>query len=111
MHQEDTRRISARTPLYDHAGQVLGWYDPGTIRRLMRRHDVHVIGTRHRVTGLRFAGPDPAGLMLSGSRHRCSTGEPHQNENYYNIDGVWHIDFIPQNWRVYFLATAYAASI
>lgn len=108
MHQEDPRRISARTPLRDHAGQLLGWYDAAAVRRLMRRSDIHVIGTRHRVTGLRFAGPDPAGLSLSGSRHRRAAGDPHRNENYYNPENCWHIDFIPPHWRAHFAVTAYA---
>jgi hypothetical protein len=106
MHKE-TRRISARTPLLDHAGETLGWYDAVSVRELMSRPGVYVIGTRTRVTGLRFAGPDPAGLLLSGSRHRSSTGEPHRNENYYNPQGCWHIDFIPHHWRAFF-SMAYA---
>jgi hypothetical protein len=102
MHQEDLRRISARTPLRDHAGQLLGLYNADAVRKLMRRSDIHVIGTRHRVTGLRFAGPDPAGLAHSGSHKRRPAGDPHRNENYYNCEGCWHIDFIPHHWRVYF---------
>lgn len=107
MH-EDHRRISARTPVRDHAGEVLGHYDRSTIRRLMGRSDVHVIGTRHRVTGLRFAGPDPADLSLSGSHHRRSAGDPHRQENYYNVEGCWHIDFLQRKWKVYFALAAYA---
>ena len=68
MQTGDARRISSRTALYDHAGEKLGTYDREKTRKLMTRPDVIVIGTRKRITGLRFAGPDrrgPAALGLT----------------------------------------------
>lgn len=103
MHA-DPRRISQRTPLRDHAGEILGWYDPGTIRSLLGRPDVIVIGTRKRIIGLCFAGPDPSGLQFSGSHRKRQAGTPHNQENYYNVRGVWHIDRIPNNWKGHYLA-------
>jgi hypothetical protein len=104
MQTGDVRRISRRTALYDHAGEKLGDYDREKTRKLMTRPDVIVIGTRHRITGLRFAGPDAAGLLLSGSHHRRPAGTPHRHENYYIPAGVWHIDRIPSSWRKYFFS-------
>jgi hypothetical protein len=63
-----------------------------------------VESSRTRVISLRFAGPDPAGLALSGSHHRRPAGTPHRHENYYNPAGVWHIDRIPSSWRKYFFS-------
>ena len=100
----DSRQISSRTPLRDHAGEILGWYDEGTIRKLLTRPDIMVIGTRKRITGLCFAGPDPSGLQFSGSHHKRQAGTPHNQENYWNVRGVWHIDRIPGNWRRHYLA-------
>jgi len=104
MQTGDVRRISRRTALYDHAGEKLGSYDREKTRKLMTRPDVLVIGTSKRITGLRFAGPDPAGLRLSGSKHRRPAGTPHRHENYSNVRGVWHIDRIPSSWRKYFFS-------
>lgn len=100
--QPDTRRISAETPLYDHAGMLLSECGRERTLELMTRPDVIVIGTKKRITGLRFLGPDTAGLLLSGSTFRRPAGSPHRQENYYNPPGVWHIDRIPDGWRIYF---------
>jgi len=102
QYHADERRISARTPVFDHAGSELGRYEPARIRELMRRPDVVVHGNRKRILTLRFLGPDPSHLTLSGSRHKRPCGSPHKNENYYNPPGVWHLDRIPPGWRIYF---------
>lgn len=94
MHP-DTRRISQRTPLRDHAGVTIGFYPPDKIRALILRTDVIVIGTRKRITAVAFLGPDPAGLLSAGSQRRRPVGSPHTHENYYNVRGSWHIDRIP----------------
>ena len=98
----ETRRISASTPLYDHAGELLGQCGREKTHEMMSRPDVLVIASKKRILGLRFLGPDPAHL-LSGSRHRRPAGTPHQQENYWNPRGVWHIDRIPEKWKVHFM--------
>ena len=102
MHTHDERRLAARTPIYDHAGMELGRYEPARIRELMKRSDIHVSGSKKCIRSLHFLGPDPAHLLQSGSRWRRPAGTPHRRENYYNIAGVWHIDRIPDGWRVHF---------
>ena len=104
MQTGDVRRISRRTALYDHAGEKLGTCNRKRTQELLTRPDVIVIGTRKRITGLRFAGPDPAGLRLAGSHHRRPAGSPHRHENYSNVKGVWHINRIPSSWRKYFFS-------
>lgn len=102
MKPNENRRISARTPLYDHAGAVLGHYPRERVLEIMQQPGVLVIGSRKRIFALHFLGPDPALLMLSGSKHRRPAGTPHRNENYYNPPGVWHLDRIPVSWSPLF---------
>lgn len=101
-HYHEGRRISSRTPLYDHAGAELGKYPAREIIRLIDSGRVFIIGTKHRIKGLRFLGPDPARLAFSGSRHRRPVGAPHTHENYYNPPGCWHLDRIPSSLRPLF---------
>jgi hypothetical protein len=97
------RKLARKTPVYDHADSWLYDADRDQARDLMRRRDVDVIGTATRVKALRFRGPDPA-LQLSGSRRRRGIAEPHRNENYYNVRGVWTIDRVPEVYRPHFHA-------
>lgn len=92
------RKLARQTPVYDHADRLLYRADREKARELMKRRGVDIIGTATRVKGLRFRGPDPA-LQLGGSRRRRGIGTPHQNENYYNVRGCWHIDRIPLELR------------
>ena len=103
-HAHDGKRISARTPLYDHAGQELGTCTPHDALRLIQKNDVVIIASKKRILGLRFLGPDAAHLQFSGSHHKRHAGTPHQNENYWNVKGVWHIDRIPNHWRKHYIA-------
>jgi hypothetical protein len=103
MHIQIERKLARKTPVYDHADGWLYDADRNTARDLMRRRDVDVIGTSTRVKALRFRGPDPA-LQLSGSRRRRAIAEPHRNENYYNVRGVWHIDRVPEVLQPHFQA-------
>ena len=103
-HSHEGRRISARTPLFDHAGQALGTCTPDDTLRLIQQHDVIIIASKKRILGLRFFGPDPAHLQFSGSHHKRQAGMPHRNENYFNLKGVWHLDRIPDNWRRHYHA-------
>jgi len=63
-----------------------------------------VTGTRKRITGLHFLGPDAGHLLLSGSRHRRGIGEPHRRETWSNPPRVWTFDRLPGNWCRYFSA-------
>jgi hypothetical protein len=62
----------------------------------MQRPNVEVIGTTTRIKALRFRGPDPALQLLTGSKPLRQLGQPHLNESYYNVKGVWCIDRNPR---------------
>ena len=96
------RKVSRRTPVYDHADQLLFLADREKAIQLMQQPQVETIGTVTRVKGLRFRGPDPALLSLAGSRARRPVGTPHRNESYWNVRGVWHIDRIPVEYQPHF---------
>ena len=96
------QRLAARTPVYDHAGELLLFADRARARGLINRGDIEVIGSRKRIRELRFCGLDPAQAKPAGPR-RKPLAEPHTRESYYNIRGVWHIDWIPAALRPAFL--------
>ena len=96
-------KLATHTPVYDHAGELLYMADRAKARELIASGRVDVIGSRKRIRALQFLGPDPA-LMMSGSHHKRPIGLPHQNENYYNVRGCWHIDRIPVAYRPHFVA-------
>jgi hypothetical protein len=97
-----TLRISASTPVLDHAGVTLYYASRPRVDELLERRDIDLIRTRTRLRALRFRGPDPA-LLTTGSHHRRPAGTPHRNENYFNVRGCWHIDRIPSEWRELFV--------
>src|SRR5262245_31273364 len=88
------RRLSRKTPVLDHADQVLYEASRELAQELMLRDDVDLIGTPTRIKAIRFRGPDPSSLR-SGSHKRRELGQPHRSENYWNCKGCWHIDRIP----------------
>lgn len=92
------RRIAADTPVYDHAGSPLFNASRDRVIDLIKKGKVDIIGTRKRIRGLRFQGPDPA-LLTGGSHFKRPMGTPHRNENSTNVRGVWHIDRIPDILR------------
>ncbi len=104
MHnQHRDKRLSARTPVYDHAGEVLEHAHPERAQALMGKADIHVITSKKRILGLRYLGPDPA-RQAGGCRpngHKMAA--PHKRENYYNIRGMWHIDRVPDVFMPHFV--------
>ena len=100
--QPDSRRISSRTPAYDHAGVLITFYARDRVRELMVLPHVHVRGSKGKIKSLHFLGPDPAHLAMSGSKRGRPAGTPHRNENYYNPPGCWHLDRIPKSWKPMF---------
>ena len=61
MHQQHRdKRLSSRTPVYDHAGAILDYAHPERAQELMTQRDVHVIVSKKRILGIRYLGPDPA---------------------------------------------------
>lgn len=98
MYITTERKLSRKTPVYDHADSWLYDADRDKARDLMQRPEVDIIGNAKRVKALRFRGPDPA-LQLAGSRRRRGIAEPHRHESYWNVRGVWHIDRIPPELR------------
>src|SRR5262245_55600640 len=95
------RRLSRKTPVLDHADQVLYEASRELAQELMLREDVDLIGTPTRIKAIRFRGPDPASLR-SGSRKRRAVAEPHRSENYWNVNGMWHIDRVPDSYAPFF---------
>jgi hypothetical protein len=93
----------AQTPVRDHANQHLRYLKRDEARELMKHPEIEVIGTPKRVIALRWRGPDPAHLM-GGSHARRPIGQPHKNESYFNLRGVWHLDFIPEHYREHLIA-------
>ena len=94
-------RLGARTPVCDHASNVLYFADRTRSASLLRCRDVDVIASGKRVKAFRYRGPDPAQLS-GGSHHKRPIGTPHRNETYYNVRGVWHLDRIPDEWHSLF---------
>lgn len=94
-------RLSARTPVCDHASVVLYWADPVRAAELMKDPRIDVVRSKHRIKALRYRGPDYAALN-GGSHHKRPAGTPHRNETYYNTRGCWHLDRIPDSWRSLF---------
>jgi hypothetical protein len=89
------RKLSKKTPVFDHADQLLYQADQAKAQELLRRQDIDIIGNATRIRAIRFRGPDVSGLR-SGSRVRRQLGQPHRSENYWNCKGCWHIDRIPE---------------
>lgn len=87
------QRLAARTPVYDHAGSLLFFASRDRARELIGR-GIEVIGSRKRIRSLQLCGPDPAQNSPAGPRRR-PVAEPHTKESYWNVRGVWHIDWIP----------------
>lgn len=48
------RRISSRTPLYNSEGDLLGHFPPHRVLHLIGEGKVRIIGTKHRITALKF---------------------------------------------------------
>lgn len=107
MLYQARRRLAAKTPIYDHGGGLHGFANPAQAQRLIDSGKVIVGGSHNRVRSLRFKGPDPANLMMAGSRYRRPVGTPHRNENYYNVRNVWTIDRIPESYRLHFMAVVH----
>ena len=97
------RRLARRTPVYDHADELLYFVDRDTARQLMTREYVCTIGTSRRVRALRFRGPEAPSRPGSG-RRRKQAGEPHRHETNENVNGCWHIDRIPVSCQPHFVA-------
>lgn len=94
--------LSRRTPVRDHAGELLYQATREQALQLLARHDVgHALSGR-RVKSFQLYGPDPAHLSMSGSRHRRGIGDPHRNENYWNPAGCWTHNRIPSSWQELF---------
>jgi hypothetical protein len=104
MHnQHRDKRISARTPVYDHAGEILYEARPERTQELMTKRDVDVITSKKRILGLRYRGPDPAHQAGGCRRGGHQMASPHKRENYYNVRGMWHIDRVPEILRDHFI--------
>jgi hypothetical protein len=103
MHHQ-LKRLSRRTPVYDHAGELLFMADPDHACQLMLRRDVGTIESKKRIKGLRFQGPD-CSRLLGGKTclHRRRLGEPHRSDNYFNPRGVWSFDGFPSSLQAEFL--------
>jgi hypothetical protein len=91
------QRLAARTPVYDHAGALLFYASRDRARELIGR-GIEVTGSRRRIRSLQLRGPDPAQARPAEPR-RKPLAEPHTKETYYNVRGVWHIDWIPAALR------------
>jgi hypothetical protein len=88
------RKIAKRTPVLDHADEVLYYADRAKVEELIGKPGVEVIGTTTRIKGLRYVGPDPALSLLSGSSRRPGVEKPHRRETYWNPAGVLTFNFL-----------------
>jgi hypothetical protein len=57
------RKVSNRTPIYDHAGELLFFASREKAEQLIAQSKVEVLGNRVRIRGLRLYGPDPSALL------------------------------------------------
>lgn len=89
------RKLSQRTPVYDHAGEVLFIATRERAEELIKAGKVEAFGNGFRVRGLRVIGPDPSHLAGGHAVHRYELGMSHRRETYFNPRGAWHIDKIP----------------
>lgn len=95
--------ISHRTPVYDHADQLLFLADRTRVLELAAKPHVLVItGGNGRVRAIRLC-PDAARLT-AGSHPRRQLAQPHRSENYFNPAGCWTIDRVPSRWRHHYHA-------
>ena len=88
--------LTRRTPVYDHAGELLFIATRDRAQQLIADRKVEILGNRIRIRGLRIPGPDPAGLRGLRIWRRRQLGAPHRHENYWNPEGVWTLDPIPR---------------
>jgi len=105
------RKLSRKTPVFDHADQLLFEADRERATDLMLCDHVDVIGTTTRIKALRFRGPDPAGQLLSGSHPKRQLGQVHKAENYFNPAGVWAFDRIPSIYREAFVGVLTSVAV
>jgi hypothetical protein len=103
MRIDSERKLARKTPVYDHADNLLYHADREKTSSLMARMDIDIIGSTKRVHGIRFRGPDPALKLLSGATYHRPIGTPHKRDNYYNVRGMWHLDRIPEYFRSHFV--------
>lgn len=95
--------ISHRTPVYDHADQLLFLADRARVLELAKKpHTLVIVAGNGRVRAIRLC-PD-ASRLSSGSHPRRQLAQPHRSENYFNPAGVWTIDRVPSRWRHHYHA-------
>ncbi len=90
------RKISSKTPVYDHAGELQGYADESVARRLIESPHYIAGGTRRRIRCFRAIGPDPA-YMTSGSGPRPGIEKAHRRETYSNPAGVLTFNYLPKS--------------
>ena len=97
------QHVSHRTPVYDHADQLLFVADRDRTLELAGKANALVIFSGNgRIRSIRLA-PD-ASRLTSGSHPRRQLAQPHRTENYYNVRGCWTIDRVPSRWRHHYHA-------
>ena len=93
MHVQNLA-LGRSTPVLDHNGVCLYRASRERATALLEAKNADPTIKAGRIKAIRLRGPDPA-LSLSGSHARRGLGSPHQQESYFNVRGVWHLDRIP----------------
>ena len=105
------RKLSQRTRVYDHAGELLFIATRERAEELIAAGKVEAYGNGFRVRGLRVIGPDAAHLAGGHAIHRWELGMSHRRETYFNPRGAWHIDRIPPALDADFRAVLISCSV
>lgn len=96
MHLHATRKIRRRTPVYDHAGELIGYADRDKALELLKNPFVVAGGTTKVIKSFTFAVDVADTTSGARSRGTVPLGTPRKEGRSFSFD------FIRTHWRIEF---------